>query len=39
MSEIERDRLRARAVQRVRENYDWDAVTTQYEKLLIGLRR
>ena len=39
MSEIERDRFRARAVQRVRENYDWDAVTTQYEKLLIGLRR
>lgn len=39
MSEMERDRFRGRAIQRVRENYDWDAVTTQYETLLLGLRR
>ena len=39
MSEIDRDKYRALAIQRVRENYDWDAVTTQYEKLLIGLRK
>ncbi|HVW86558.1 MAG TPA: DUF1972 domain-containing protein [Bryobacteraceae bacterium] len=39
MSELEREQYRARAVQRVRERYDWDAVTTQYEKLLIGLRK
>ena len=39
MSEIERDKFRVRAVQRVREYYDWDAVTTQYETLLMGLRK
>jgi glycosyltransferase involved in cell wall biosynthesis len=39
MTEPERDRYRARAVARVRERYDWDAVTTQYENLLNGLLR
>lgn len=37
MSEAERDIYRARAVQRVKERYDWDAVTSQYEQLLAGL--
>ena len=39
MSELERDRFRARALQRVREKFDWDVVTTQYENLLLGLRK
>jgi glycosyltransferase involved in cell wall biosynthesis len=39
MSEIERDRYRARAVARVRQKYDWDAVTTQYETLFNTLRK
>jgi glycosyltransferase involved in cell wall biosynthesis len=39
MSEIERDRYRAQAVERVRRKYDWDAVTTQYETLFNGLRK
>ncbi len=39
MSEAERGEYRARAVRRVRERYDWDAVTTQYEDLLRGLRK
>jgi glycosyltransferase involved in cell wall biosynthesis len=39
MSELERDRYRARAAQRVRERYNWDAVTTQYETLFGSLRR
>lgn len=33
----ERDALRARAMDRVRERYSWDAVTAQYERLLTGL--
>jgi len=37
MSESERGEFRARALQRVRERYDWDVVTTQYESLLAGL--
>jgi glycosyltransferase involved in cell wall biosynthesis len=37
MSEIERDRLRRRAMQRVREHYSWDAVTDAYERLLGSL--
>lgn len=37
MSETERAELRARALQRVREHYNWDAVTTQYESLLSSL--
>jgi glycosyltransferase involved in cell wall biosynthesis len=39
MPEQERERLRSRAVARVRERYCWDAVTTQYERLLVGLLR
>ena len=37
MPEEERELWRARAVERVRERYSWDAVTGAYEKLLIGL--
>ncbi|MEO8098932.1 MAG: DUF1972 domain-containing protein [Acidobacteriota bacterium] len=37
MSEEERELWRARAMQRVRERYSWDAVTDAYEKLLTGL--
>ena len=38
MSEEERESLRQRATERVRERYSWDAVTDAYEKLLTGLR-
>jgi glycosyltransferase involved in cell wall biosynthesis len=38
MSEVERDHYRAKALARVREKYDWDAVTTQYETLFNALR-
>jgi glycosyltransferase involved in cell wall biosynthesis len=34
MTETERNAYRLRAVQRVRERYDWEVVTTQYETLL-----
>jgi glycosyltransferase involved in cell wall biosynthesis len=34
MTEAERNTYRLRAIQRVRENYDWEVVTTQYENLL-----
>lgn len=37
MSEFERDRYRAKAIERVRERYDWDAVTRQYEDLFTSL--
>ncbi|MEI9812827.1 MAG: hypothetical protein WDO18_09220 [Acidobacteriota bacterium] len=37
MSEAERDSWRAKAMQRVRERYSWDAVTDAYEKLLTRL--
>jgi glycosyltransferase involved in cell wall biosynthesis len=37
MSQPDRDRLRAKAAQRARERYDWDAVTAQYESLLLHL--
>jgi glycosyltransferase involved in cell wall biosynthesis len=37
MTEAERDRYRSRAIQRVRERYDWEIVATQYENLLQGL--
>jgi glycosyltransferase involved in cell wall biosynthesis len=37
MSESERNIYRARAIQRVRERYDWDVVTTQYQTLLTQL--
>ncbi|MDP9170736.1 MAG: glycosyl transferase family 1, partial [Acidobacteriota bacterium] len=39
MTEPEREHYRARAEARVRERYDWNAVTTQYEELLSGLLR
>jgi len=35
MSEQERDALRVRAMERVRENYSWDRVTDAYETLLV----
>jgi glycosyltransferase involved in cell wall biosynthesis len=38
MSEAERGVLRAKAAARAKERYDWEVVTTQYEKLLLGLR-
>jgi glycosyltransferase involved in cell wall biosynthesis len=37
MAEEERDQWRARAMERVRSRYGWDAVTTAYEKLLTRL--
>ena len=37
MEEGEREEWRRRAVERVAERYSWDAVTDQYEKLLLGL--
>ena len=39
MSEVERNVYRDRALQRVREKYDWSAVTRQYESLLQSLRK
>jgi glycosyltransferase involved in cell wall biosynthesis len=39
MGEAERERYRAKAMARVREKYDWDAVTTQYETLFNRLRK
>ena len=39
MSEPERDSYREKAACRARERYDWEAVTTQYETLLNGLRK
>jgi glycosyltransferase involved in cell wall biosynthesis len=39
ISDVERDMLRAGAMRRAREHYDWDVVTTQYETLLAGLRK
>jgi glycosyltransferase involved in cell wall biosynthesis len=38
MTEAERDDWRAKAAERVRTRYSWDAVTDAYEKLLTGLR-
>lgn len=37
LSEAARNDLRRRAIARVAEHYSWDAVTDQYEKLLLGL--
>jgi len=37
MSEPDRERFRLGAARRARERYDWDAVTTQYESLLLHL--
>jgi glycosyltransferase involved in cell wall biosynthesis len=39
MTGAERAEYKKRALQRVRERYDWDAVTSQYEKLLMCLRK
>lgn len=39
MPENEREEWRARAMERVRSRYSWDAVTDAYEKLLMGLAR
>jgi glycosyltransferase involved in cell wall biosynthesis len=38
MPEADRAELRRRAAQRVGERYSWDAVTSAYEKLLLGMR-
>ncbi len=38
MSESEREEYRAKAMQRVRERYSWEAVTDSYERLLEKLR-
>ena len=37
LTEAEREELRRKAMERARERYSWDAVTTAYEKLLEGL--
>ncbi len=37
MTETERRIYSDRAIQRVRERYDWDVVTKQYEKLMAGI--
>ena len=37
MPEAERAALRESAMDRVRERYSWDAVTTEYERLLLAL--
>jgi len=37
MPEAERAKWRRQAVERVRERYSWDAVTDQYERLLLKL--
>ncbi len=37
MPDEERERWRARAMERVRSRYSWDAVTDAYENLLTGL--
>jgi glycosyltransferase involved in cell wall biosynthesis len=37
MSERDREQLRKKAAHRARERYDWEAVTTQYENLLVDL--
>jgi glycosyltransferase involved in cell wall biosynthesis len=39
MSEEERNALRQRAADRVRERYSWDAVTAEYEKLFRRMAR
>ena len=39
MPESERDAYRAKARQRVEERYSWDAVTTQYERLLTDMAK
>ena len=39
MSVAEQNRLRERAKARATQRYSWDAVTTQYETLFMGLRK
>jgi len=39
MSATERELLRQKAMERVRERYSWEAVTDEYERLLAGLMR
>lgn len=39
MPEGEREALRKKALERVRERYSWDTVTDAYEELLLSLRR
>lgn len=39
MPESDREALRHRAIEIVREHYSWDAVTKAYEDLLAGLRK
>ena len=39
MSEAGREALRARAVERVRRHYSWDAVTDRYERLFAAMAR
>jgi glycosyltransferase involved in cell wall biosynthesis len=39
MSEEQRDILRGRALERVRQRYSWDVVTDAYERLLAKLAR
>ncbi len=39
MSDRERAEYRDRAARRAAERYNWDAVTTQYETLLMSLRK
>lgn len=39
MPETAREALRARAMERVRRLYSWDAVTDAYERMLIGLAK
>ena len=38
MSEFEREKLRRKAMERIRDHYSWDAVTDAYERLLTGLK-
>jgi len=38
LSEFERETLRRKAMQRVRDHYSWDKVTDAYEDLLAGLK-
>ena len=39
MTQSDRDRFRDAAMTVVRERYSWDAVTDEYEKLLVGMRK
>jgi len=38
MSEFDRETLRRKALERVRNQYSWDAVTTAYERLMASLK-